>query len=63
MSFEEEVTMTIKTDDERLLSGELRRALGRLLMIRAKLDELRSETMINPEAYNELVKLTREENG
>ena len=51
------------TDDERLLLGEIRRALARLRAIRTILDELRSEQLVSPEAYDRLVRLTREEQG
>lgn len=51
------------TDDERLLIGEIRRALARLRAIRTILDELHSEQLVSPEAYERLVKLTREVQG
>jgi len=50
-------------DDLRLLEGEARRALARLRAIRERLDDLRSNQRISPEAYDEVYPLTRETQG
>lgn len=51
------------TDDERLLTGEVRRALARLRAVRNVLDQLLNEEEITVATYNKLVVLTHEEQG
>lgn len=52
-----------KTDDERLLEGEVRRALARLRAVRTLVGDLHKEGEISTETHNKIVLLTREEQG
>lgn len=51
------------TDDERLLAGEVRRALERLRRIGEIIDELRGHDVLTDDEYGRLRALVREDQG
>lgn len=53
----------MKSDDERLLEGEIRRALARLRAIGVLVGDLHREGLISTETHNKIIRLTRENQG
>lgn len=51
------------TDDERLLEGEIRRALARHRAIRDLVGRLHADGEISIEVHNKIVRLTRDDQG